>query len=73
MAQITLTDAEALVLLDFLSRFSNDDVLAIQHPAESRVLWDLCCSLEKQVAELFDSRYQEALNKARLLVAEGGA
>jgi hypothetical protein len=72
MAQINLSDAESLVLLDFLSRFSNDDVLTIEHPAERRILWDLCCLLEKQVVEAFDPRYQQLLDKARSLVENCG-
>ena len=71
MADIKLTDAEALVLVEFLSRFSDSEVLAIQHPAEERILWDMCAMLEKQVVELFDPRYHELLENARTVVASG--
>jgi hypothetical protein len=69
--QITLSDAEALVFLDFLSRFSDNDTLAIKHPSEERVLWRICGVLEKQVVEVFDPNYLQLLDNARTLVADG--
>lgn len=70
MATIDLTDQEALVMVEFLSRYSNDDVLEVRHQAEQRVLWDMCCILEKQVAELFDLEYSKKLDEARNQVAD---
>lgn len=62
---IELSSAQALVLFGFLSRFSNDDTLAIQDQAEARVLWDICCDLEKVLVEPLRSDYGELLQKAR--------
>jgi len=53
------------VLFEFLSRFSNDDKLEIRHQAEERVLWDMCCDLEKALAEPFRADYADLLQKAR--------
>ena len=44
---ITLSRAQALVLFEFLSRFSDDRKLEVQDQAEQRVLWDMCCDLER--------------------------
>ena len=38
---ITLTNDEALVLFEMLSRFSDSNNLAIAHQAEERALWNL--------------------------------
>ncbi len=70
MVAIELEDDEAIVLFDFLSRFSNDDTLSIVHQSEERVLWDLQCILEKQVGSLFDGSFDEVVSKARLSVAD---
>jgi hypothetical protein len=50
---LELTPSEALVLFEFLSRFSDDDVLVLEDQAEERVLWDLCASLESILARAF--------------------
>ncbi len=50
---IELSSAEALVLFEFLSRFSDENKLEIEDQAEARVLWDMCCLLEKQLVEPF--------------------
>jgi hypothetical protein len=39
---------EALVLFEFLSRFSDTDELRVEDQAEQRALSNLCCLLEKQ-------------------------
>jgi len=62
---IELPKAQALVLFEFLSRFSNDNRLEIQDQAEERVLWDICCDLEKMLAEPFRPDYRDLLQKAR--------
>src|SRR4051812_37165609 len=38
-----LTLNEALVLFEFVSRFSEHDRLSVEHPAEAQVLYNLCC------------------------------
>lgn len=62
---IKLTKDEALVLFEFLSRFSSQDVMEIQDQAEERALWNLTCSLEKVLAEPFSQHWEEILSAAR--------
>lgn len=63
---ISLSKNQALVLFEFLSRFSgNDSKLTIEDQSEERVLWDLCCDLEKILVEPFQENYRELLNQAR--------
>ncbi|MEZ5950998.1 MAG: hypothetical protein R3C12_17655 [Planctomycetaceae bacterium] len=44
---LTITPHEAVVLDDFLRRFSTTDELKIEHPAEQQTLWNLECVMEK--------------------------
>lgn len=44
---ITLTADEALVLFEFVRRFSDTDELVIKNAAEQQALWNLCCLFEK--------------------------
>jgi hypothetical protein len=62
---LTLSQEQALVLFDFLIRFSTDDTLTIQDPAEERVLWDMCCDLESVLVEPFSAEYATHLQQAR--------
>ena len=62
---IELSNDEALVLFEFLSRFDEEGNYSFQDQAEQRVLWDLACILEKQIVELFSPHYDEALKAAR--------
>lgn len=63
---ISLNKDEALVLFEFLSRFSeSDSKLTIEDQAEERVLWNLCCDLEKILDEPLQENYREILNQAR--------
>ena len=63
--KLSLTKEEAIVLLEFLSRFSNEEKLAIEDKAEERVLWNLQCNLEKVLVEPFQENYSEKLSEAR--------
>lgn len=63
--EIKLTKDEALVLFDFLSRFSNEDTLSIQDQAEERALWNLTCVFEKILAEPFSEEWQSIVKSAR--------
>jgi hypothetical protein len=63
--QISITRDEALVLFDLLQRFSEEDVLEIKHQSEKRVLWNLCCELEKVMVEPFMIDYIKQLNTAK--------
>ena len=62
---VVFNRSEALVLFEFLSRFSTTDQLTIEHPAEQRVLWDLQCSLEERLNEPLNDEYDQALKEAR--------
>lgn len=62
---LRLTKQEALVLFEFVARFSHDDKLGIEDQAERRVLWDICCLLESRLVEPLRLDYAEALAKAR--------
>lgn len=63
--QIALTPDEALVLFEFLSRFSDADTLVIEDQAEARALWNLCCLLEKALVEPLKEEYHQLLQTAR--------
>jgi len=62
---IKFSKDEAIVLFEFLSRFSDKDKLNIEHQAEERVLWDLTCSFEKELTEPFLKDYEGLLEAAR--------
>ncbi len=62
---VPLTPDEALVLFDFVSRYSDTGELRIEDQAEQRVLWDLCCLLEKELVEPFNPDYMKLLQSAR--------
>lgn len=63
---LELTKEEAIVLLDWLSRFNEEEKLELfKDQAEERVLWDVEASIEKVISETFDSNYAEILSKAR--------
>ena len=63
--EIKLTKDEALVLFDFVSRFSNDDKLSVQDQAEERALWNLTCILEKQLVEPFSPEWDKIIEAAK--------
>lgn len=62
---IELTGDEALVLFEFLSRYSDSNSLVIEDQAEQRALWNLLSVLEKQLAEPLRPEYRELLQRAR--------
>ena len=63
--KLELSENEALVLFELLSRYSETDELSIEDQAEQRVLWDLCCDLEKSLVEPLSSNYGQLLAAAR--------
>lgn len=63
--KISFTKDEALVLFEFLFRFSHFEKLNIEHQAEERALWNLECSFEKILVEPFKDNYEELLEEAR--------
>jgi hypothetical protein len=62
---LRLTKQEALVLFELLSRFSETKKLGIEDQAEERVLWDLCCDLEKKITQPLSADYATKLADAR--------
>lgn len=67
---LELSRAEALVLFEFVSRHSDSRRLEILDQAEQRVLWDICCTLEKTLVEPFMPNYKEVLEMARAQVRD---
>lgn len=62
---IELTNAEALVLFDYLSRLSENPTVVTADSLETRVLDGMLCELEKQLVEPLRSDYDESLQEAR--------
>lgn len=59
---IQMSNSEALVLFDFLSRFNEQDhTLLFKDQSEQRVLFDLECILETELAAILKANYQELL------------
>ncbi|MBT9311749.1 hypothetical protein [Leptothoe kymatousa] len=65
MISLNLSKAQALVLFDFLTRFSKRDRLAIECGAERRVLWDMLADLERVLVEPLGADYGQRLQEAR--------
>ena len=62
---VILSRAQALVLFEFLSRFSEQRQLDIRDPAEQRVLWDILADLESALPEPLAPDYDRQLKRAR--------
>jgi hypothetical protein len=69
--QINLSKDEAIVLFEFLSRFSERNVLEIADQSEERVLLNVFCDLEKTLVEPFAANYIETLKKSRERIRDG--
>lgn len=68
---ITLTRDEAIVLFEFLSRYSEADELRIHDRAEQRVLWNVQCELESTLHEPINNpKYEERVSQARAAVRD---
>lgn len=68
--QLALSQDQALVLFDWLARMNDSDELIVAHPAERRVLWDIECDLESELAEPFRPDYLKLLEAARERVGQ---
>ncbi|HCY77203.1 MAG TPA: hypothetical protein DHV28_14885 [Ignavibacteriales bacterium] len=68
---ITFTKDEAIVLFDFLSRFSSTNKVTIEHQAENVALWNLCSLIEKEISEPFNPEYKSILEKAKENLSKG--
>jgi hypothetical protein len=63
---IRLTRDEALVLFDWISRFSAaGGADRFEHGSEQLILWHLEAILEKELIEPFDDNYRGLLQAAR--------
>jgi hypothetical protein len=63
--QIEIKKDEALVLFEFLARFSETGTLEIVDQAEERALWHLSCVLEKILIKPFCRDYLDIIQSAR--------
>jgi len=63
--EIKISKNEAIVLFEFLSRFSEKDILGIEDQSEARVLWNLLGVLEKELVEPLQGNYLELIKSAR--------
>lgn len=73
--QAVVLDAdEAIVLLEMLHRWEDEDVDFNLLPGEQTALWALSAALERVLVEPFDPRHGEVVRQAReRLSARGGA
>jgi len=71
-SRICLSEDEALVLFEFLSRFCQSDNLTIEDQAEQRVLWDALAQLESQLTSPLRADYEQLLRRARIAVRDPG-
>jgi hypothetical protein len=69
---INLTQAEAVVLFEFLSRFDENDQLGIYDKAEELVLRNILGAFERVLVEPFAADYLEKLEAARETVRLSG-
>jgi len=63
--QISLTADEAVVLFEFVRRYSDLDDLTIVDQAEQRALWNLCCVLERGALAPLAGDWPDLLQQAR--------
>ena len=70
---IPVTQDEAIVLFEFLQRYSDSDKLVIDDQAEQRALWNLRCTLEKFLTAPFEKNYVVLLEEARTRLRDEAA
>jgi hypothetical protein len=71
MISINLTNDEALVLFDFLSRFDDSGKLAFAHSSEYLALQSISAQLDKTLIEPFQPDYTQSLERSRSIVSAG--
>ncbi len=69
--QITMTQCEALVLFEVLSRFADKGILGTQDQSEQRALWNLQCLLETVLPEALHRNYGQLLADAQDELRDG--
>lgn len=70
---IKLSDEQALVLYDWLSRFDEADNFPVDDPAEEQVFWAIHGQLEKALSAQFRDDYAALVEAARKHVKENQA
>jgi hypothetical protein len=63
--KLELTDDQALVLFEWLSRIDESEAMSYEHDAERQVLWAVHGQLEKALAQPFRQEYKSLLDGAR--------
>lgn len=63
--KLELTDDQALILFEWLSRLDEKEALPVQDPSEEQVLWSLHGQLAKALAEPFRENYDSLVKEAR--------
>jgi hypothetical protein len=63
---VSLTRDQALVLFELLHRWEDEHLVSPpKHQAETVALWGLSASLEKELREPFNPRYDDLVSEAR--------
>lgn len=70
---LTLSQAEALVLFELLARYGENGSLGIEDPAEQQALLGVLAALERQLVTPLMSNYAELLETARAALRPGTA
>jgi hypothetical protein len=65
MIKLELSDDQALVFFEWLSRVDEQDAFPCEHDSEEQVLWSLHGQLEKQLGAQFKANYRELVADAR--------
>lgn len=68
---LALTKKEAIILLEWLSRFNEKELDLFQDQAEKKVSWNMEASLEQVISETFDSNYTKILSEAWEKIKDG--
>lgn len=68
--KLELTQDEALVLFEWLSRLDEMDAFPCDDPSEEQVLWSLHAQLQKVLVEPFEDNYGELVRQAQMRVRE---
>lgn len=62
---LELTEEQAIVLFEYLSRSNTNDSTQIEDQSEQRVLWNLESDLERALPAVLSPDYKKILREAR--------
>lgn len=62
---LEISEDEAVVLFELLSRFSGGEHLTIAHRAEEQVLYNVLAGLETKLVASFQDGYRQVVARAR--------